>query len=171
MGVGGNVPRERRTYVASAMLAVSWMGAGEELGKLMQEMDDTKQEDTSLRGWEQELGWVAECSILSRKKGGVGVIGKEEGVVQSGTLDGRSDVLATGVQSIELTGPCLVLNKTSTETEAEQRTEFNGCGIRVSTQVALAPARSHQSPTAHPRGDYVTFPRSYLSPTPFPSLL
>jgi hypothetical protein len=81
------------------------MGAGEGLGKPMQEMDDRKQEDTSLRGWEQELGWVAECSILSRKMGRVGVIGKEEGVVQSGTLDGRGDAVATGVQSIDLTGP------------------------------------------------------------------
>jgi len=147
------------------MLAVSWMGAGEGLGKLMQEMDDTRQEDTSLRGWEQELGWVAECSILSRKKGRVGVIGKE-GVVQSGTLDGRSDALATGVQSIDLTGPCLVLNKTSTETEAEQRTEFNGCGIRVSTQGSLQ-SKAHGSPSRR----LCNFSTLISISTPFPSLL
>jgi len=49
------------------------------------------------------VGWAVRCSILSRMKGGVGVVGKEEGVVQTETLGGRSD--ASEVQSIDLTGP------------------------------------------------------------------
>lgn len=56
-------------------------------------------------------GWVARCSILSKKKGGVGVVGKEEEVAQIGTSDGRSGAFAE-VQNIELAGPYLILNKT-----------------------------------------------------------
>jgi hypothetical protein len=83
--VGGNVPRERRTCAASAMRIVSWMGAGEGLERPMQEMDGMRRADTLMRGSGQEPGWVARCSILSRKKGRVGVVGKEEGVVRTET--------------------------------------------------------------------------------------
>lgn len=51
MGVGGNAPRERRTYAVLAMKVVrGWKEAGEGLERPMQEMDDTMQEDTLLRG-------------------------------------------------------------------------------------------------------------------------
>ena len=101
---GDNVPRERRMYVV-AMRVVSWKGVGEGLGKPIQEMDDTRQEDTLMRGWGLELGWEAECSILSRTRGRVGVTGMEEGVVSTETFDGRSDASATGDWNIDLTGP------------------------------------------------------------------
>jgi hypothetical protein len=83
--VGDNAPREKRMCAASAMRIVSWMGAGEGSESPMQEMDDTRRVDTLLRGLGQGLGWVVECSILSRKKGRAGVVGKEEGVVRTET--------------------------------------------------------------------------------------
>ena len=82
VSVGGNALREKRRCAASAMRIVNWMGVGEGLESPMREMDDRRQVDTLLRGLGQEQGWVARCSILSRKKGGVGVVGKEEGVVR-----------------------------------------------------------------------------------------
>lgn len=53
-------------------------------------------------------GWVAKYSILSRMMGRVGVVGKGEGVGQTGTFDGRSDDSAAAVQSIGLTGPWMI---------------------------------------------------------------
>jgi len=107
--VGGNVPRERTMCAVSTMRVVRGLGgAGEELGRPMQEMDDMRREGTLLRGWGQVPGWVVRCSILSRGTVRVGVVGKEEGVVPTETLDGRSDVSAAEVQSIGLTGPCLI---------------------------------------------------------------
>jgi hypothetical protein len=88
--------------------------------------------------------------------GRVGVVGKGEGAGQTGTFDGRSDDdSAAEVQSNGLTGPWMDLNNPS-EAEAESKTELNGCGIKVAR---ACPAHS-LCPTARPRGDYVTFPRS-----------
>jgi hypothetical protein len=64
------------------MRIVSLTEAGEGLERPMQEMDGMRQVDTLMRGSGRELGWVAKCSILSRKKGLVGVVGKEEGAVR-----------------------------------------------------------------------------------------
>lgn len=100
-----NVPRERRMYVVLAMRVVSWKRVGEGLGKPIQEMGDTRQEDTLMRDWALELGWVAECSILSRMRGRVDATGMEEGVEQTETFDGTSDAPATGDWNIDLTGP------------------------------------------------------------------
>ena len=105
MAEGDNVPRERRMYAVLAMRVVSWRGVGGGLGKPIQEMDDTRQEDILMRGWGLELGWVVKCSILSRMRGRVGVTGTEEGVVPTETFDGRSDAPATGDWNIDLTGP------------------------------------------------------------------
>lgn len=102
---GDNVPLGRRMYVVLAMRIVSWRWVGEGLGKPIQEMDDTRREDTLMRGWGLELGWVGGCSILNKTKGRVGVIGMEEGVVPTGTFGGRSDAPATGDWNIDLTGP------------------------------------------------------------------
>ena len=52
--------------------------------------------------------WVPEYSILSRLMERVGVVGKGEGVEQTGTLGGRSDDSAAEVQSIGLTGPWMI---------------------------------------------------------------
>jgi len=108
VGVGGNAPRERRTCAGSAMRIVSLTEAGEGLERPMQEMDGTRQVDTLMRDSGQELGWVAKCSILSRKKGRAGVVGKEEGAVRIETWGGRNGATATVVQNIDLTGSFLI---------------------------------------------------------------
>lgn len=92
-------------YVVLAMRIVSWREVGEGLGKPIQEMDDTRQEDTLMRDWGLEPGWVAECSILSRTRGRAGVAGMEEVVVPTETFGGKSDAPATGDWNIDLTGP------------------------------------------------------------------
>jgi hypothetical protein len=61
---------------------------------------------------------VAKCSILSRMMGRVGVVGKGEGVGQTGTWYGRSDDSAAEVQSIDQTDPWL--NKTSPRQRQEE---------------------------------------------------
>lgn len=97
------------------MCAVSAMGAvrnlkgvEEGLGRTMQEMDGTMRGDTLRRGSGQVREWVAKYSILSRMMGRVGVVGKGEGVGQTGTFDERSDDSAAAVQSIGLTGPWMI---------------------------------------------------------------
>lgn len=93
----------------SAMGVVrSLKGVGEGLGRTMQEMDGTMRGDTLRRGLGQVRGWVAKYSILSRKMGRVDVVGKGEGVGQTGTFDGRSDDSEAAVQSTGLTGPWMV---------------------------------------------------------------
>ncbi len=86
----------------------SWKGVGEGLGSPMQEMDDTMRADTLRRCFGQVRGWVGEYSILSRMMGRVGVVGKGEGVGETGTFDGRCDDSVAGVQSIGLAGPWMV---------------------------------------------------------------
>ena len=83
-------------------------GVGEGLGRTMQEMDGTMRGDTLRRGLGQVRGWVATYSILSRMMGRADVVGKGEGVGQTGTFDGRSDDSEAVVQSIGLTGPWMV---------------------------------------------------------------
>ena len=97
------------------MCAVSAMGVGrnlkgaeEGLGRTMQEMDGTMRVDTLRRGLGEVRRWVPEYSILSRLMERVGVVGKGEGVEQTGTLGGRSDDSAAEVQSIGLTGPWMI---------------------------------------------------------------
>jgi hypothetical protein len=93
----------------SAMGVVrSLKGVGEGLGRTMQEMDGTMRGDTLRRGSGQVRGWVAKYSILSRMMGRVDVVGKGEGVGQTGTLDGRSDDSEAVVQSTGLTGPWMI---------------------------------------------------------------
>lgn len=55
----------------------------------------------------QVQGWVAKYSILSRTRVR-GVVGKGEGVGQTGTFDGRTDDSAADVQSIGLTDPWMI---------------------------------------------------------------
>ena len=86
----------------SAMGVVrNWKGVGGAMERPMQEMDGTMREDTLRRGWGRGRGWVAKCSILNRMMGRVGVVGKGEGVGQTGTWYGRSDDSAAEVQSID----------------------------------------------------------------------
>jgi hypothetical protein len=93
----------------SAMGVVRGLKVVEEgMGRTMKEMDGTMRVDTLRRGLGQVRGWVGEYSILSRMMGRVGVVGKGEGVGQTGTFDGRSDDSAAVVQSIGLTGPWMV---------------------------------------------------------------
>jgi len=86
----------------------SLKGVEEGLGKTMQEMDGTMRVGTLRKGLGQVRGWVVKYSILSRMMGEVGVVGKGEGVGETGTFDGRSDDSAAVVQSIGLTGPWMI---------------------------------------------------------------
>jgi hypothetical protein len=52
-------------------------------------------------------GWVAKYSILSRMMGR-GVVGKGEGVGQTGTFVGKTDDSAAEVQSTGLTDPWMI---------------------------------------------------------------